>query len=292
MKKILRDLSVSGDASFIVKEEIATQFAGPFHYHHGYEFAYIVKGYGKFYGGDQVQNFQSGDIFLFGIGFPHFFMNDQNFIDSGELAHSIVIQFRADFLGNDFYLKPEFKSVKELLKKSYSGLQLINQTSKIKKQIQDLTKIKGLKALIHILQLLEYVASLSKNNIATISSAAYKNPVNTKPNEERLEVVYTYVLEKFKEEVSTKEAAALVFMNEAAFCRYFKRKAHKTFSQFTNGVRITHATYLLTEKEMSVSNICFECGFDNLSYFNRQFKIIVGKTPLAFRNANNHILEK
>ncbi|MES1225708.1 MAG: AraC family transcriptional regulator, partial [Bacteroidota bacterium] len=58
---------------------------------------------------------------------------------------------------------------------------------------------------------------------------------------------------------------------------------NKTLSQFTNNVRITHAISLLAEKGVSVSNICFECGFDNLSYFNRQFKAITGKTPLDYR---------
>lgn len=290
MKKILRDLSLTSNASFLIKEEIASQFAGPFHYHHDYEFAYIVKGYGKFYGGDQVLNFKAGDVFLFGIGFPHYFINDQSFIETGELAHSIVIQFSADFLGHDFYVKPEFKAVKELLKKSNKGLVFLHQTEELKNYIYQITKLSGLKALITLLQLLEIVSSLPTENYSFISSDTFQNSVRTNQNEERLESVYQYVLEKFKEDVSTKEAAAIAFMNEAAFCRYFKRRTGKTLSQFTNHVRVTHAIFLLSENEISVSNVCFESGFDNLSYFNRQFKSIVGKTPLDYRKTfkTNH----
>lgn len=104
MKKILRELSKPENSSYIVKEEITAQFATPFHFHQGYEFTYIVKSHGKFYGGASLLNFTEGDLYLLGIGFPHYFINDKSFIKSGELAHSIVIQFGDDFLGGDFYL--------------------------------------------------------------------------------------------------------------------------------------------------------------------------------------------
>jgi AraC-like DNA-binding protein len=72
-------------------------------------------------------------------------------------------------------------------------------------------------------------------------------------------------------------------MSEAAFCRYFKRNTHKTFSQFVNEIRISHATRLLMGKENNITDICYTCGFDNVSYFNRQFKIHQGITPREYR---------
>lgn len=90
-------------------------------------------------------------------------------------------------------------------------------------------------------------------------------------------------MENFKEQVTSQKAASLAFMNESAFCRYFKRRTNKTLSQFVNHVRVTHAIHLLTEGDMSISKVSFECGFDNLSYFNRQFKTITGKTPYTYR---------
>jgi AraC-like DNA-binding protein len=283
LKKILRELSFSTDASFVVKEEITSQFAAPFHFHEGYEFTIIVKGHGKFYGGDRIMNFSEGDIYIFGPGFPHYFINEKSFVDSGELAHSMIIQFKEDFLGHDFYLKPEFKIVKELFKLAKKGIKINNPTAQLKKLIFDIHKQKGLKALITLMQLLENVSSLQKDKITMISSEQFKEPIRAREGENRLEAVFTYVLENFKEDVNTKKAASLACMNEAAFCRYFKRRTHKTLSQFINNVRITHASSLLAEKELSISKVSFECGFDNLSYFNRQFKAIMGKTPFAYR---------
>jgi AraC-like DNA-binding protein len=283
MKKILRELTKSENSSYIVKEEIATQFAAPFHFHQGYELTYIVKGHGKFYGGDNLLNFTDGDLYLFGIGYPHYFINDKSFIKAGELAHSIVIQFDDDFLGNDFYLHPEFFTIKTLLKTAHLGIKITNPSIQLKRLMIDAPKTQGLKGLINLLRILETVASLKKEETTTISTDIFENSIIAKKKENKLDEVYRYVLENFKDQVTSQKAASLAFMNESAFCRYFKRRTNKTLSQFVNHVRVTHAIHLLTEGDMSISKVSFECGFDNLSYFNRQFKTITGKTPYTYR---------
>ncbi|MCO5238341.1 MAG: AraC family transcriptional regulator, partial [Chitinophagaceae bacterium] len=80
----------------------------------------------------------------------------------------------------------------------------------------------------------------------------------------------------------------LIYLNEAAFCRYFKSRTEQTFSQFVNHVRITHATNLLVNEEWDILRICYESGFNNLSYFNRQFREITGQSPKEYRNALRH----
>lgn len=283
MKKILRELAKPENSSYIVKEEITTQFAAPFHFHMGYEFTYIVKGHGKLYGGDSLMNFTEGDLYLFGIGFPHYFINDKSFVRAGELAHSIVIQFHEDFLGGDFYLQPEFLKVKTLLKTAHLGIKIINPGVRLKKLMTDAPKTQDLKGLINLLQILETVSSLKMGDTAIISTNAFESSIITKKKENKLDEVYRYVLENFKDQITSQKAASLAFMNESAFCRYFKRRTSKTLSQFVNHVRVTHAIRLLAEEDMSVSKVCFECGFGNLSYFNRQFKAVTAKTPYAYR---------
>jgi AraC-like DNA-binding protein len=283
MKKILREIIKPENSSFIVKEEIAAQFAAPFHFHQCYEFTYIVKGHGKFYGGDSLLNFTAGDLYLFGIGFPHYFINDKSFIRSGERAHSIIIQFGDDFLGGNFYLKPEFLNVKTFLKKAHLGIKVINPSSRLNKLMLDAPKTHGLKGLINLLELLDTVASLKKEETTTISADIFENSLIIQKKENKLDEVYRYVLENFKEHITSQKAASLAFMNESAFCRYFKRRTNKTLSQFVNHVRVTHAIQLLTEEDMSISKVAFECGFANLSYFNRQFKAVIGKTPYTYR---------
>ena len=72
-------------------------------------------------------------------------------------------------------------------------------------------------------------------------------------------------------------------MSTAAFCRYFKEKTGKTFINFVNEMRIAYACKLLIEGRMSISQICFECGFNNLANFNRSFKKITGHTPSVYQ---------
>lgn len=282
MKKVFRELISLSDASIIVKQEQAKQFAAPFHFHHGYEFTMIVKGHGKFYGGEKLMNFAEDEVYFFGPGFPHYFINDKTFIQSENLAHSIIVQFGEDFLGREFFLKPELKAVRKLLKNAQFGIKLNNQNERIKTIFYELTYKKGVKTLLLLIELLDIISELKKGSLQFINSYAYK-PGSNPGDFKKLEIVYQYVLENFKEEVNIKNACSLAFMNESAFCRYFKRRTKKTFSQFVNNVRITHASYLLEEKDISIGDVCFQCGFNNLSYFNRQFKFIKGLAPFDYR---------
>jgi AraC-like DNA-binding protein len=282
MKMIFRDLPPAIDSSFAVKQEQGSQFKAPFHFHHGYEFTFIVKGYGKFYGGNKVMNFKAGDVYFFGPGFAHYFVLEKSFVLSGESAHSIAIQFTEDFLGEDFFKKPELRKFQKLLKASSSGLRLNDPDKQLASIFLQLASEKDLKALILLFQLFQHFSEKGGNNFSLISP----NPLNNSFNDAdsgKMAAVFKYVLENFKEEVNSKSAASLACLNEAAFCRYFKRRTKKTFSQFVNDVRITHATHLLEETDHNITQICFESGFNNISYFNRQFKEITGRKPFEYR---------
>lgn len=284
MKTFFRELPPSVDSSFIVKEEKNIQFAAPFHFHDGYEFTLIVKGYGKFYGGNQIMNFCEGEIYFFGPQFPHYFVNEKSFIQSDEIGHSISIQFQKDFLGKKIFQKPEFKKVESLLQLSHSGIKLSLASKEIIELFTKILNQQGIKRIILMLELLDIASSLKNNQLILLSSATSTIPDN---DFSKLDIVYRYVLRNFKEDINSKEAASLACLNQAAFCRYFKRHTKKTFSQFVNHVRINHATSLLLKNEKSIIDICFECGFNNLSYFNRQFKQFTNKSPLNYRK--NHL---
>lgn len=269
MKTFFRELPPPLGASFIVKEEVATQFAAPFHFHDGYEFTFIVKGRGKFYGGNKVMNFAEGDVYFFGPYFPHYFVNEKLFVQAEELGHSIIIQFQEDFLGKELFEKPEFRKIKALLKLAHSGIKICLPIEKINDLFIQLLSQQGAKRIILLIELLDSITLLKVEETQVLSPNPYQSS-NKDKDFSKLDVVYRYVLEKFKEDITSKEAASLACLNEAAFCRYFKRQTKKTFSQFVNHVRITHATSLLleNEKKMSISDICYTCGFNNLSYFN------------------------
>lgn len=284
MKTIFRDIQPVANASFTIHQERATQFAAPFHFHKGYELLFIIKGQGKFYGGNQVMNFNSGDVYLFGPDFPHYFVNDRAFLESGQTGHSIIIQFRDGSLEKVFALLPELRVVSGLLKQAEAGIKFSQVGGEILSLPFEMLKSKnaGLQNLLFFMNMLHQLAS-SKRLLMTIIDPVLKVSQKKQRADSRLDAVYQYVLSHFSEELTTQQAASLSCMQNAAFCRYFKRRTQKTFSQFVNTVRITHATHLLSKTDRNISDICFSCGFNSVSYFNRQFKTIVGLTPADYR---------
>ncbi|MEL6123244.1 MAG: helix-turn-helix domain-containing protein, partial [Bacteroidota bacterium] len=91
-------------------------------------------------------------------------------------------------------------------------------------------------------------------------------------------------------EIPLSEIAEEASMTVPSFCRYFKKQSGKTFTQFVNEFRVIHACKLLSETGRSISDICFDCGFNNFSHFNKQFKDITGKNPTAYRGEFREVI--
>lgn len=290
MKSIFQHQSSSSDLSFSIKEYHQRYFTSPYHFHDCYEIILIAKSYGKLYAGTKVMNFNDGDIFMFAPEFPHCFYNDPSFAASGETAHAIVIFLHEDFMGSGFFTKPELAKIKELLLLSRNGIKLTRPTNQLRTFFNKLPAQKGMPALLQLLDLMHQLSILNKKELQTIDIANSKVNI-ANGDADKLEAVFKYVLENFKDSVSSKEAAALAHLNEAAFCRYFKKRTERTFSQFVNYVRVTHATQLLMKNNWSISNICYECGYSNVSYFNREFKTLMAMTPMAYKKSFSRLTE-
>lgn len=282
MKGIYQHQGSASDLSFSIKEYHQRHFTSPYHFHDCYEMILIARSHGKLYAGTKVLNFEDGDIYMFGPRFAHCFYNDPSFAESGELAHAIVIFLQEDFLGSEFFSKPELAKVKELLQQSKNGIRLTQPTNQLRSFFKELPQKNGMAALLQVLTLMHQLSILPKKQLQTIDTDTSRTRIATE-DADKLDAVFKYVMENFKEGVSSKEAATLAHLNEAAFCRYFKKRTEKTFSQFVNYVRVTHATQLLMKRNWSISNICFECGYSNISYFNREFKTLMGMTPMTYR---------
>jgi AraC-like DNA-binding protein len=284
MKVIFEHQSHPAGLGFLVKEYVQTYFTSSFHFHDLYELIWIKKSYGKLYAGKNIMNFQEGDVYLFGPGFGHCFYNEKAFIEQGEKAHAVAIFFKADFLGEGFFNNAAYVRVKDMLDQSSFGLHIHHIPPPIHDLFASLIKQNGMDELITFLQLLNEVSRLPQTDVKVLNETLSAMKLTNKDSA-RLEPVLKYVIENFRDELDSRTAAALIHLNEAAFCRYFKRRMEQTFSQFVNNVRITHATNLLLTEEWDVLRICYESGFKNLSYFNRQFREIIGQSPKAYRKA-------
>jgi AraC-like DNA-binding protein len=240
----------------------------------------IVKSHGKLFIGNDITNFNDGELYLFAPGLPHCFFNSRGYDKGDELAHAIVIQFRKDFLGNAFFEKTEVSNLKRLIKKAESGVQFRSTGKVIQNKIRTLSKKRGLERLTDFLILLNDLASTSDIKLMSSENSLKLTGLN---DSKIINSVYRYVAENFQKKISFDVAASVANMQRSAFCRYFKRKTKKKFTQLVNEIRIMHSCKLLAETDKTIIEIAFECGYENTSYFNRQFKIYQDTSPKSFR---------
>jgi AraC-like DNA-binding protein len=274
-------LIVDENCLFHCQEFIQSRFTSPFHLHDEFELILIVKSHGKLYVGNNVTNFNDGELYLFAPGLPHCFYNTRGYEAGNNPAHAVVVFFRRDFLGNSFFDKTEALQLKRLMTKSDAGLQIINPSAALVNRLLRLNQKKNLEKLSDLLLILNELSV--KKNLKFLSSENSISAFN-QTESKVINDVYKYVAENFQKEIRFSNAASVANMQKAAFCRYFKRKTKKKFTEFVNETRIMHARKLLAETDKTVIEIAFRCGYENTSYFNRQFRLCCKLSPSEFRD--------
>jgi AraC-like DNA-binding protein len=284
MQIAFEKLGADIDALIHCVEFRQSHFTSPFHIHDEFELIFIQKGTGKLYVGNNMTNFKDGELFLFSPGLPHCFYNANELERGNHSSQAVVILFRKDFLGNGFYHKTEGKTLGRLIEKSDYGIQFLSYSDQLVNRIQTLNQKQNLEKLASFLFILNELAA--KKNMRLLINNRNSIVASNLSDSKTINNVIQYVAENFQDDISFSQAASIARMQKAAFCRFFKRKTKKTFTELVNEVRTTHAQKLLTETDKTVGEIAFECGYKNLSYFNRLFKQYTTLTPGGFRQLN------
>jgi AraC-like DNA-binding protein len=283
MEPLLEKIPLTSKNSFALKEDILPHITTPWHLHPEYELTLIAEGSGKRFVGDHMEFFESGDMILIGPNLPHFHRNSKIYYEGIQQlrVRAIVIHFMEDFLGKDFFSRPEMIGIKQLLTRSKQGLKIAGKTrTSVAAMMEEMLVLDGVD---RILQLIEILHVLSKSSeLHMLSSMAFDHAYNS-TDMKRINQVYQFMIDNYRNEVSLEEVASQINMSPSAFCRFFKKRTGKTFSSFLNELRIGYACKLLMEKDLTVSQICYESGFNNFSYFSRQFKAITHLSPLKYK---------
>ncbi len=283
LEKIFPNLS----SSIAVKREVVPYMDYPWHYHPEFEIIYVEKSYGIRLMGNHVGNFSDGDLMFISPNLPHVWKNDDDFYKNNKelFVDVYVIQFREDSLRDGFFDLPEFAQIKKVFILGQQGLLIKGKECKeIVKLIKKVYYSSGVERLILFLKTLETIANISEYEL--LSSLGFTNSIKT-TDTERINKVMDFLMNNYTREIKLEEIARLVNLNKSSFCRYFRSRTHKTCSQFLNEIRIAHACKLLINKDMTISEICYETGYNNISHFNRQFKLISGLTARDY--AKNYL---
>ena len=253
------------------------------HQHHEIQLTVIKESNGTLIAGDYVGPFHAGDVFVIGGNQPHVFRNDEKFFRNRSTAVAITIFFDETTLGENFWLLEEMKPLQQFLKNSSGGFRITGKKKKLlAEKLSSIVTAQGIDKLIIFLEILKNLGT-RKEMLPLAKPIIQRNIKSYDGN--RLNKVIEFTFKEFQRSITLNEVAALANLTPEAFCKYFKTRTRKTYISFLNEIRINHACRLLTE-EKSISGICYDCGFTNLSNFNRIFKKIKHLSPGEWRKIN------
>ncbi|MFS4417664.1 AraC family transcriptional regulator [Maribacter sp. 2307ULW6-5] len=255
------------------------------HYHPELELVYVNGGAGKRQIGSHVSYYTDGDLILIGSNIPHCGFTDALTGNTSET----VVQMKVDFLGNDFFNIPEMKKIGALFQSASGGIAFHGKTKKkIGEKMEVLEYQTDFQRLLSILNILNELGQSQEFKL--LNAQGFSITSDVKDND-RINVIFNHVKNHFREELPLEAMADMVSMTVPSFCRYFKKITNKTFTQFVNEYRLVHASKLLAERPLSITEVCFESGFNNFSHFNKSFKAFTGQTPSAYRNQLKTVLQ-
>jgi AraC-like DNA-binding protein/quercetin dioxygenase-like cupin family protein len=282
-RALLETIPLVPGNSFACREFKLARFTTPLHFHPEIELTLIVSGRGLRYVGDSIAQFEDGDLVLLGSNLAHYWWNETT---DRPHAHSIVVQFPADFIGGRTPAWPEANSLLQLLARSARGIQFTGEArSQIAARMLLLPRLPPWRRLISLLSILGEAADSHETRL--LASAGYV-PMPDADGGRRMAAACRYIHEQFTEVIRQEEAARRASLSPAAFSRYFRRHMGRTFESYVNEVRIGHVCRLLLESKVTIAEAAYSVGYNNLANFNRRFRAITGNSPSRFRAAHTH----
>jgi len=254
------------------------------HYHPEYELTLIAKGRGRRMVGDSIADYREGDLVFLAPTLPHFWR-----MDTRHRAHAVVVQFLGSCLGEGFFERPEMHTLRRLFLRSKRGLRFTGETrDAVAEKMHGLLRLADVQRIVALLSILDILArSREVRALSSRGFVPYLDPSAAK----RINKVSEFVHKHFAGPIHQPQVAAVARMTPPAFSRFFKKTMGKTFSEFVNELRISSACRSLIESDLNITEICYDCGFENLSNFNRRFRLIKECSPREFRRRFRHAAE-
>lgn len=259
-------------------------FDYPLHRHEEYELNFVCHCAGaRRVVGDSMEELGEYDLVLVGGGLPHCW--EQHHCTS-RCIHEVTIQFSADLLSQELLMKTQLGSIRDMLERAKTGLAFdMPAIMSLYGKLDELTQAQpGFMRLLKLLEVLYLMSMKMADNSHTLSSASFadvKNPTDSR----RVRKVEDEISQNYNRQIYLKDLADMVGMTPTAFSRFFKVRTGRTLSDYIIDIRMGHAARMLVDTTMTMSEICYECGFNNISNFNRIFKKRKGCCPKEFRDS-------
>lgn len=279
---IMREITPLSDRDcFYIADRRKTEFSYPIHCHAEYELNFIENAPGvKRVVGDSSETIDDYDLVLItGKELEHVW--EQHECISGDIRE-ITIQFSSDLFSKDFLNKNQFDSIRRMLERAQQGISFpMPAIMKVYTWLDTLaTEKQGFYAVMDFLRIL-YELSLFENAKVLSSSSFAK--IETYSDSRRVQKVQKYILDHYKEDIRLNTLGDIIGMTSVSISRFFRLRTGKTLSDYVIDIRLGFASRLLVDSTHTIAEVCYECGFNNLSNFNRIFKRKKGCSPKEFR---------
>lgn len=282
MAALLEKIEVKEDESFFIGIFQDNLEQSSWHYHNNYEISFITEGTGKRIVADSIVEFRPGDLVFIGCNLPHTWIADKEALTPTKRTLEMVyLQFSSEVLAAPMLALPEFRNVAKALALSERGIQILGQTlNQVSEIMLQLPYLKGFDRMLHLFRMLDIIGK-SDTNIELASKEYLKT--RFKSGDKRIAAIHEFLMGNYRNEIDLKRLSDVVNMSAGSLCRFFKSKMGITVFEYLNQLKSEFACKLLMNNDMSILEVCFDSGFNNLSHFNKQFKKTTGVTPTEYR---------
>ncbi len=276
MKTLIQKIHLEEYQSFACRSYRTPNFETNWHKHEEFELILIAEGHGTAMIGDFIGEYKTGDIYFIAGNLPHWFKKQHHKIT----GCSVVVHFKQDIFGNGFLQLPELKNINQLLQKN-DGRQILPKLKKeIATAIIEMQELKGFQRVGMLLQCLQKISTTPHAVTLTQNFSSNNNYIDP-----AIEKIIDFSFKRYLTPVTLQQVADVAAMSIPTFCRFFKKNIKKTYFNFIQDLRISHACKLLTNSSKQVMEICYESGYNSWAHFSKQFKQVKKMTPSQYRRS-------
>lgn len=281
MNNVITEITPLSDKDcFYLVDRNKTEFNYPLHRHHEFELNYVSNCRGAMrLVGDSIVELGDYDLVLIGPNLEHCWEQNKN---DNSVKREITLQFSSEWFSDEFLAKNQMNTIADLFKRASRGVSFgMNTIMKVYDKLDKLTTEQP--PFARLINFLEIIYTLSVAVDACVLSTSSFANVAVSSDSRRITRVEQEIDKNYNKDLSLEYLAEIAGMTPTAFSRFFRKRTGRTLTDYIIDIRIGHASRKLVDTTMSISEICYQCGFNNISNFNRAFKRKKKCSPKAFR---------
>jgi AraC-like DNA-binding protein len=280
-KSIIKEITpLTQNDCFTIFTRVKKEFNFPMHFHEEFELNLILNAAGaKRIVGDHIEVIDDIELVLIGPNLTHAWFTHQ--CTSAEITE-VTIQWHKDLLDDKFLRRNQLSFIRQMFERSARGISFPKETIQtLYSRIISLNQLSGFDSVMELISILHDLST--SRSMLSLSDTTFNNEQNLNYNSRRIEKAFEYMNYNYHKSITLKDVSKLASMTEVSFSRFIKKRTGNTFIDSLIDIRLGHASRMLIDTTHSIAEVSYNCGFNNISNFNRVFRKKKNCTPKEFR---------